>query len=54
MPPGFELTPPQTNSNDETDGSDYEGLVGGDIQVKDERFSRNSSNSDDIELDSWG
>eukprot|EP00804_Cyclotella_cryptica_P023095 CCRYP_000331-RA/>CCRYP_000331-RA protein AED:0.21 eAED:0.21 QI:0/0/0/1/1/1/2/0/211 len=52
VPPGFELTPPQINSNDETDDDD--GIGGGDLKVQDDGFVENSSDSDDIELDSWG
>jgi hypothetical protein len=54
VPPGFELTPPQINSNDETDDDGDDGFGGGDIQVQDDRSFKNSLDSNDAEMDSWG
>ncbi|KAL7516996.1 hypothetical protein ACHAWX_001961, partial [Stephanocyclus meneghinianus] len=52
VPPGFELTPPQINSNDETDDDDGFGVRS--IQIQDDRFFNGLIGSNDIEMDSWG
>ena len=52
VPSGFELTPPQINSNDETE---YDDEIELSIDaVENDRSGRIQSDSSDAELDSWG
>jgi hypothetical protein len=51
VPSGFELTPPQINSNDETEYDDEIELSIDAVET--DRSGRIQSDSSDAELDSW-